>query len=205
MGTRNFKTTMAKNVYVLNEDITKDYDSLKDWIDNVAPSEIASHLAVNINDLSPTNPRSFGIGGRDYTAKNIASYYDDRLYATGNDVVNYRIGIHIFVVSGYYEGANLDYDITVEFTNYGEEECLSQYKDEESLSSNIIDEAQSRWLDFRNIIDGYIQAKRFDNVILNRIKEAREKAEDLCNYLTDYAYKVEATLSDGTAIYKKVK
>jgi len=204
MGTRNFKTTMAKNVYVLNEDITKNYDSLQDWIDEIAPSEIASHLAVNINDLSPTNPRSFGIGGRDYTAKNIASYYYDRLYATGNDVVNYRIGIHIFVVSGYYEGANLDYDITIEFTNWGEEECLSQYNNEESLIENIIDNAFGVE-SFRYVLGSYSSMKRFDNVIFNRIKEAREKAEDLCNYLTDYAYKVEATLSDGTAFYKKVK
>ena len=204
MGTRNFMTTMAKNVYVLNEDITKDYDSLKDWIDNIALSEIASHLAVNINDLSPTNPRSFGIGNRYYTAKNIASYYDDRLYATGNDVVNYRIGIHIFVVSGYYEGANLDYDISIEFTNWGEEECLSQYNNEESLIENIIDNAFDDEY-FRYVLGSYSSMKRFDNVIFNRIKEAREKVEDLCNYLTDYAYKVEATLSDGTAIYKKVK
>jgi hypothetical protein len=200
MGTRNFKTTMAKHVYVLDEDITKDYDSLKDWIDNVAPSEIASHLAVNINDLSPTNPRSFGIGDRDYSAKNIASHYEDHLF----DVIAYRIGIHLFIVNGYYEGANLDYDISFELTNWGEEECLSQYNNEESMSANIIEYSQS-FDDFNDIIRSYIQAKRFDNVISNRIKEAREKAEDLCNYLTGYTYKIEASLSDGTAIYKKQK
>lgn len=191
---------MAKHVYVLDEDITKDYDSLKDWIDNVAPSEIASHLAVNINDLSPTNPRSFGIGDRDYSAKNIASHYEDHLF----DVIAYRIGIHLFIVNGYYEGANLDYDISFELTNWGEEECLSQYNNEESMSANIIEYSQS-FDDFNDIIRSYIQAKRFDNVISNRIKEAREKAEDLCNYLTGYTYKIEASLSDGTAIYKKQK
>lgn len=192
---------MAKHVYVLNEDITENYDSLKDWIDNVAPSEIASHLAVNINDLSPTNPRSFGIGGRNYSAKNIASHYEDHLF----DVIAYRIGIHLFIVNGYYEGANLDYDISFELTNWGEEECLSQYNNEESMSAIITEDSQSRWKDFKDIINTYTQAKRFDNVILNRIKEAREKAEDLCNYLSGYTYKIEASLSDGTAIYKKVK
>lgn len=202
MGTRNFQTTMAKHVYVLNENITKDYDSMKDWIDNVAPSEIASHLAVNINDLSPTNPRSFGIGGRNYIAENIASHYDDYIYANGNDLISYRIGIHLFVVEGYYEGANLDYDITFEFTNFGEEECLSQYNDEESMVNNILDYS-FHYEDFMSTIDRYTTMKRLDNIILNRIKEAREKAEDLCNYLTDYAYKIEATLSDGTSIYKK--
>lgn len=197
---------MAKHVYVLDEDITKDYDSLKDWIDNVAPSEIASHLAVNINDLSPTNPRSFGIGDRNYIAKNIASHYDEHLFVTCfNEVISYRIGIHLFIVDGYYEGANLDYDITFEFTNWGEEECLSQYNSEESMTENIIEDARCYWPGFNDMIFTYIMAKNFDNVILNRIKEAREKAEDLCNYLTGYTYKIEASLSDGTAIYKKQK
>ena len=56
MGTRNFMTTMAKNVYILNEDITKNCASYEDWIDNIAPSEIASHLAVNINAILPHLP-----------------------------------------------------------------------------------------------------------------------------------------------------
>lgn len=197
-------TTMAKNVYILNEDITKNCASYEDWIDNIAPSEIASHLAVNINDLSPTNPRSHGIGGRGYGAKNIASYYNDYTYAGCRDVINYRIGIHVFVVSGYYGGANLDYDITLEFTKWGEEECLSQYDNEETMVNNILDYSFC-YEDFMNIINSYTSIKRLDNIILNRIKEAREKAEDLCNYLTDYAYKVEATLSDGTATYKEEK
>lgn len=209
MGTRNFMKVHANNYYVVNGE-NFEYEDWKDYMES-AVDKVAELLVTHRDNCIPRCPSGHGMGNRNFLAKNIASYYYDWFRIDG---VNhkFRIGIHIFLVSGYYQGANLDYDITLEDNSVGQEECLSQYYDESYLSWLNITE----WFQAHGTIsdkfggDNYNIDKdeagivsKADDVIIEKIKEARVKAEEICNSLCDEPYKLECTLDNGEGIYSK--
>lgn len=196
MGTSNFMKIHAKNYYVVNgEDF--EYEDWNDFKEN-AIHQIAEYLKVKSIECIPEEPNSYGFDDRYYSSKNIASYsYDWEYYKD----CPFRIGIHIYLISGYYTGATLDYDISIEPRRFGDEMCLSQYYGVDDLIEGVIDSCQDYDEDFARY---YSKLREIHKRMQEELNKAINKAEEICNFLCDEPYKLEARFNNGETIYSKI-
>ena len=114
----------------------------------------------------------------------------------------------IVIRSGYYSGANLDYDIKVQ-TCEGDDFYLSGYEDVEDLLNDYMATLNDivRWRGENhkwNEGTFKMQAKNIRKWVLNRITEEAEKCENFCKANCDVELRVSARFSNGETWYTKV-
>lgn len=196
MGTSNFKKIHAKNYYIVKGE-DWEYYNWDDFKEN-AIHRLAEHLNVKSTECTPERPSSYGFYDRNYPSENIASYgYDWEYYKD----CPFRIGIHIFLISGYYTGATLDYDISIEPKRFGDEMCLSQYYGVDDLIEGVIDSCQDYDEDFAHC---YSKLREIHKRMKEELNKAINKAEEICKVLCDSVYKREARFDNGETIYSKI-
>lgn len=115
----------------------------------------------------------------------------------------FTVRLRIYYQHGYYEGANLDYDIEID-AGYGWEEV-----DEELCNGNIvtIEDIVTNSLENSDLPKGMqkIQSKNIIKWIEKYIKETSEKIENLFSEVCDNRLELVCTFSNGESIYKEVK
>lgn len=190
MGTGNFKKYNAEKYYVIgiNGESENDEYYIDDCIDffNWKIGELFKADPTPEPYLADLCRRN----NRNYPSTPIASvtvkmpYNWDRF----NDVK-----IHFFLNSGYYEGAAIDYDITIGY--YGDVFTLIDYNSDSELLSDM----------HYSMKDSYYY-DLFDEQILNMtgrtmLRWLRNRAEKACEELCDKVFASAAYMNNGEAIY----
>lgn len=202
MGTSNFARLIGADMYypvlmnyeqdVEDEDGNKvdteivspehyEYDELKErlveYIEENTPQYNTTKLHFNESDNDRNRPTT-----------RIITVYDSKDYA-GTEI---EVMIHIGVTAGYYEGANLDFEIAFDDGLNGEVEDVSELVD---------------WLEWGNMPQGMqvIQKKNILRWITKVLPEMKEHVNKLLAQFSGTKLEVVATFSNGETIYKEVK
>lgn len=182
MGTHNFTRVNASKVYAI--DLKYDRENFKD--DFIY--KVAHTFHVSSKKCKPSaDPNNLYFSNCNYPSENISSI----LIFPSVFHQDIPVCIHFYLTSGYYEGANLDYDI--EFFPY-KKLALSEYKSLEDMRDDILD------FEFNNNDDKEQFKKRFIP-IMNKIKRI---AENICEQMSDSELECIGTFSNGEAVYKNI-
>ena len=163
MGTRNFFKTNAKNYYVVLDNVEDDFDldfEVEDLRDN-----IITKLAAKGYNAAPMNEWD---GRRNFEGKYIARVYVE----VSNEA---EIVANIVIRNGYYEAANLDFELETEIYD----------------SLSVEDE-------------GLAESKNLVDTIEKISNQLRDDIDEVFTQVST-PYVCTAVFSNGEAIYSKIK
>lgn len=119
------------------------------------------------------------------------------------DINVFRITVAIYVHSGHYTGANLDYDIIVDM-NYTLPKCLSDFSDADDMAEEALEEFYD---DCREMYsEGYykLMKDKAKKWLSKTIEDFAEEADNFCKECCDEVYGCMGVFSNGEAVYHKV-
>lgn len=205
MGTNNFYKKNAKNYYavLMNDDYNDEdyyceyaYDDFKEVLNDTLKQEFKDNYYKHKEIIAFSNPCS---GSELGEIKVLNTTHDKSKYS---DYYELYIYIYPVIRSGYYEGANLDYNITFEFIC---EDKSSKYGNSISFNNNdfiadlSIDEIIIQIT--KTIKDNIKYNKRLIKKINKEFYNTIDKLEKIYSQLSTPLIKIGG-FSDGTAIYK---
>ena len=173
----------------------EEYRSLESWeID-----DWKSYFRECLENVGGTYDDEEVVHDRNRPAQYLGYFQQSKFYGEEEFTVRLRMYYHC----GYYEGANLDYDIEIEGM-YGWEE------DNEELwngSKVTIEDIVTSNLEGSDLSKGMqkIQSKNIIKWIEKYIKETSSKIEELFSEVCDNRLELVGTFSNGESIYKEVK
>lgn len=117
----------------------------------------------------------------------------------------FRVETGIFLHSGYYSGANFDWDLHVT-TNLGDDFRLSDYDDVDSMVEDIVDawENSVQYEEVWNMGFITIQKKNVRKFLDKLIGKCSDEADDMCKDVCEEEYYCAGIFSNGEAVYRKV-
>jgi len=196
MGTSNFFNRNASRIFAIcmdyetpildddgNETDEMEYVSAESW----EYDDVKSDLITQIEELKDCNGVGNGDCNRNFSGAPIGRLYASEVYL-GQEV---GIEIQCLIRSGYYEGANLDYDITYEFGG-------GTYDDIDGLCTDFIDETVSDYKGFAKI-----HSKNVSKFLHKKEAELRTKIETIYSGVCGVQLEVVARFSNGETIYKQ--
>lgn len=119
------------------------------------------------------------------------------------DINVFRITVAIYVHSGHYTGANLDYDIIVGM-NYTLPKCLSDFSDADDMAEEALEEFYD---DCREMYsEGYykLMKDKAKKWLSKTIEDFAKEADNFCKECCDEVYGCTGVFSNGEAVYHKV-
>ncbi len=204
MGTNNFHNTRASKIYAVSEryededgEMVNDEFVWENTRDNV-------HYALMAIDKDKTNywqyvgDKDINLGEtlRSFDATSIGEFYSDMSYAG----VYFRVVLIPKTVAGYYEGFNLDFEISV-LDDYGE-------TDTDELECGVTKEEMNDVFSEYIYRDPYmagmlsIHGDRLIEKLNDLISDGVKRLEEVFENFSDSLVKV-AQFSNGEAIYEK--
>lgn len=186
MATGNFYNVNAKHIYAILPQSEGDiyvYDFIEEGI-REALNELIQSLKANEGIEIQNYERSY----RNYPAKMIGSLGITKFIC---DIELY-ININILMRSGYYEGANLDYDYRFYVNGC---EC-----------DNIVDACEEfvyRYTENRGM--ALIQARNAEKWFEKTFNEATDRIENILKEKCTHILDTYAVFSNGETLYSEVK
>ena len=172
----------------------EDERSIKDW----EVEDFKSYFKEQLEKIGGTYDEELA-NDRNRPACYLGYFQQSKFY--GDE--EFTVRLRIYYQHGYYEGANLDYDIEID-AGYGWEEV-----DEELCNGNkvTIEDIVTISLKNSDLPKGMqkIQSKNIIKWIEKYIKETSEKIEKLFSEVCDNRLELVGTFSNGESIYKEVK
>lgn len=193
MATRNFYTKNANDVYAFGMEAENDFD-FDDSLDCIKEVGISKY---GFEETSGDD------GDRNYCGTYILdkSFGGKDFYNSGLTV---NIDIAIIARSGYYQGANLDFELEVRNDNYYSYK-LGDYESEDDLIDDMADE----FVDYCDEVYNYglrkCFKKRYKAFLEDYIDKAIEYANNVLESLCEEEYSLIGTASNGEGFYQKVK
>lgn len=195
MATRNFYLRNANRYFVKETDeccIDESYemDELS-WL----AEEHGFEICTNENWLNEIERKANDI--RDYYATALHCYYECELRDQFDGV--WKVGIVPLVRSGYYTGANLDFNISIR-TEYGED-----LYNEDALNGDVHDEVINDYLDYlrnyENEEPTEQDAMAIKDALAKLIEEAIGKFYEFAEATGWDEYISGGTFSNGEGVY----
>lgn len=200
MSTPNFKKENAKNYYVVD----REWDWGYEMFEKEMP-EMAKQIDVFKANNCRIEPMDRNDNDRSYPTHYNTLVWDDIVKSNVGATIKAQIGI----TSGYYQGANLDYNIIVYCDATRDEFYLSDY------DGNVEDMVESMMWYYEENEDwerenGWVNAGLFKmnkekiiKAIVKKVKDIIEGCEQLCKNACDDVYTCVNVFSNGEAIYTK--
>ena len=175
-------------------EFNEDERSIEDW----EVEDFKSYFKEQLEKIGGTYDEELA-NDRNRPARYLGYFQQSKFY--GDE--EFTVRLRIYYQHGYYEGANLDYDIEID-AGYGWEEV-----DEELYNGNkvTIEDIVTISLKNSDLPKGMqkIQSKNIIKWIEKYIKETSEKIEKLFSEVCDNRLELVGTFSNGESIYKEVK
>lgn len=200
MSTPNFKKQNAKNYYVVEREDSWDYKMFEDDM---------PEMAKQIDVFKANNCRIEPMDDYDHDMSYPTHYntlvWDDIVKSNVGATIKAQIGI----TSGYYQAANLDYNIIVYCDATRDEFYLSDYDGNvedmvESMLGYYKKNEDWQW-ECRSITAGLFKMNKAKIVkaFVKKIEDIVEGCEQLCKNACDEVYGCVGVFSNGEAIYEK--
>ena len=192
MATRNFYVKNANDVYAfaMEAEDCFDYDDSLDRIKEAGVSKYG--FEETSGDDGDRNFCGFYILNKDFGCRD---FY--------NSDLSVAINITILARNGYYEGANLDFELEVMNDDYYPYK-LGDYKSEDDLIDDMADE----FVDYCDEVYNYglrkCFKKRYEAFLKDFIDEAIEYANNVLKNLCEEEYSIVGVFSNGETLYQKV-
>ena len=192
MATRNFYVKNANDVYAF----AMEAEDCFDFDDSLDCIKEAGILKYGFEETSGSD------GDRNYCGDYILdkSFGGKKFYNSGLTV---NIDITIIVRSGYYQGANLDFELEV-MNDYYDPYKLGDYECEEDLIEAMADEFVED-CDVYNYGLRKCFKKRYKVFLEDYIDKAIEYTNKVLENLCEEEYCLIGTASNGEGFYQKVK
>lgn len=194
MGTRNFSQKNASRIFAFGmEDDYEDFmfdDDIQyaeDYITEQAKTDLPDYRATDGKYLNHTPHYSRDIEGTQIVM--LSNYFSFM-------GVEFSIGITVFASSGYYEGANYDWDLTIGMGDYyakAEDIDTSEYADhlEYALGSELKGLAKANAFKLKNKMD-------------REAKKLSEQVEKYLSALCTDELRCIGGFSNGEGVYERV-
>lgn len=198
MGTNNFYKKNAKNYYAVlmnDEDYCYEYayDDFKEYLNDTLKQEFKDNYYKHEKIISFSNSYS-GTELGEIEVLNIN--HDESKYS---DYYELYIYIYPVIRSGYYEGANLDYNINFEFHYDDKDGNIISFDNDDFIIDTTYEE---KILELIKVIEHNVKHnKRLIKKINKEFNNIIDKLENIYSQLSTPLIKIGG-FSDGTAIYK---
>lgn len=192
MATGNFYVKNANDVYAFAMEAEDCFD-FDDSLDCIKEAGISKY---GFEETSGSD------GDRNYCGDYILdkSFGGKNFYNSGLTV---NIDITIIVRGGYYQGANLDFELEVMNDNYYPYK-LGDYESEDDLIDDMADE----FVDYCDEVYNYglrkCFKKRYKAFLEDYINKAIEYANNVLKNLCEEEYSIVGVFSNGETLYRKV-
>lgn len=201
MAAANFYTKNANAYYVILGDET----CREDWQFNEILNDISEFI---ISKYGYETASGSDCRARYYEARNLAEKSEFHSL-TKNWLTDFRVTKILQVRSGYYSGANLDYDITIELDgSYTGEINVSEYSDDDDAINDqidgLIDYVAAHGCESWNAGTVKMLRPMLFKKMQKIINEARAELEQICAESCEATFVCSACFSNGEAWYKKV-
>lgn len=203
MGTCNFHTVNARNVFVLLDYFDEDGERYENEWSFLKEDILCVGLDKGWDD---SKSKSFRFG-RDYDISVICKEY---WFEYRNSGIKYRITAYITMNAGYYEHGNLDYRLVVDYED-------SDTPVEEIVDRLVDDFTEDYYSQNISYISGGIITNKIWNIGLRKMQASNFRksteefidgivndCENLCRDLSHTIIRKVGTFSNGEGVYEKV-
>ena len=212
MSAANFCAVNASDYYVINGYYTAEDEEgneqeyvFESWDWDDLMDNIAYNVKQKFGDYDRING---GDHNRSYYGANICES-DARTFGFGKKqpwFLNVNLTNTIMLRSGYYSGANLDYEVKVETEN--DTFCLSDYSDLGDLIDDIFESLEYMVSEYGyeegwNVGTFKMQWKNIEKWLTDTITEQIEECETICEENCDNHLVCVGRFSNGEAVYEK--
>ena len=211
MSTPNFHKVHARNFYVLmptttTEDVEtgEEIEVAKDDIDFEDDLECAC-VHGREKGFTPCDKNTYSDRmGRGVMEK--SAWYCFGKESSALPFNNFEFTQEISIHSGYYSGANYDWDISI-CANYGDSWKLSEYESVGDMIDDILDsweyEAGDTFYGW-NAGLAKMQRKNIKKWLERMIDKLSDEADEVCKEVCEEEYYCAGIFSNGEAVYRKV-
>ena len=190
MATNNFYNENARAIYAVSDEEYEffDYEAIIKKLEKELNKREYSVVNEDYSDVTSL---------RSYPATVFGSLSFDKMIEVKNFECSIDVTIELVIRDGYYEGANLDYNILCYYNG----ENIGDYNELEEFVMNEFDFIKD---DFDDDEDEYQAREDLDNQlyeVYNLLEEARDKIEEVYKEFTECYNKI-GQFSDGSALYE---
>ena len=206
MGTCNFHKHFALNYYVVDGKryYDSDWNELDEWEEGCNVQDDTEYLLENIVDGAiesgwklPSDKSRIGYSD-DWV---LCEKWEDKDLIVGTTPI--EIQMQVICCPGYYEAANLDWDLRFHIPGSGWDYNLSDFCSIEELADEIAD----AFMDYEDVWNEGLKKMQKKNIVkkaLERIREVGLKVDDFCKQNCTGVYGVSARFSNGETWYTKI-
>lgn len=211
MSTPNFHKLHARNFYVLmptttseDPDTGEEIEVAKDDIDFEMDIENAQEYGKE-DGFTPADKNTYS-DRMGLAVMEKAAWYCWGKNTSNLPFNNFEFTQEIYVRSGYYSGANFDWNISI-CANYGDNWSLADYDSVEDMIDDILEsweyEAADTYYGW-NAGLARMQRKNIKKWLERMINKLSDKADEICKKVCDEEYYCAGIFSNGEAVYRKV-